>query len=80
MLKQGRVEGALDAYFASPVAGDGKIFLAAKDGKMAVLRAGTEWEVMRVNDLDEETWSTPAIDGAHLYVRTQAAVYCFGLQ
>jgi len=80
VLKQGRVEGALDAYFASPIAGDGKIFLAAKGGKIAVLQAGADWSVLQVNDLDEETWSTPAIDGAHLYVRTQAAVYCFGLQ
>lgn len=79
VLKQGRVEGALDAYFASPVAGDGKLFLAGKGGKLAVVRAGAEWEVARVNDLDEETWATPAIDSAHLYVRTQQALYCFGL-
>ena len=80
VLKQGRVEGALDGYFASPVAADGKLFLAAQSGKVAVVNAGAEWTVAGVNDLDEETWATPAIDSAHLYVRTQRALYCFGLQ
>ena len=79
VLKEGRVEGALDAYFASPVAGDGKIFLAANTGKFAVLEAAPEWKVLNVNDLDEETWATPAIDGGRLLVRTQQALYCFGL-
>jgi outer membrane protein assembly factor BamB len=80
VLKQGRVEGALDAYFASPVAADGKIFTVAKNGKMAVLKAAGQWEVLAVNDLDEETWATPAIDDGRLYVRTQSALYCFGVK
>jgi outer membrane protein assembly factor BamB len=79
-LKQGRVEGALDAYYASPVAGDDKIFTASQKGKVAVLQAsGTEWKVLQVNDLGEEIWATPAIDSGRLYVRTQSALYCFGV-
>jgi outer membrane protein assembly factor BamB len=78
VLKQGRVEGALDAYFASPVAADGKLFTVAKNGKMAVLKAAGQWEILAVNDLDEETWATPAIEDGRLYVRTQSALYCFG--
>jgi outer membrane protein assembly factor BamB len=78
VLKQGRVEGALDAYFASPIAADGKLFTVAKNGKMAVLKAAGQWEVIAVNDLDEETWATPAIEDGRLYVRTQSALYCFG--
>lgn len=80
VVKQGRVDGAIDAYFASPVAGDGKIFTAAKDGKLAVLKAAREWEVLKVNDLGEEVWSTPAIEDGKLYVRTQNAMYCFGVK
>lgn len=79
ILKQGRVEGALDAYFASPIASDGKIITAAKGGKVAVLKAGPDWGVLHVNDLDEEIWATPAIAGGRLYVRTQQSLYCFGL-
>jgi outer membrane protein assembly factor BamB len=80
ILKQGRVEGALDAYFASPIAADGKLYTAAKDGKVAVLKAGAQWEVLAVNDLGEETWATPALEDGRLYVRTQSAMYCFGAQ
>jgi outer membrane protein assembly factor BamB len=80
VLKQGRVEGALDPYYASPVASDGKIFTASQKGKVAVLKAaGAEWKVLQVNDLGEEIWATPAIDNGRLYVRTQGALYCFGL-
>lgn len=79
ILKQGRVEGAIDAYFASPVASDGKIITAAKGGKVAVVAAGAEWSVLHVNDLEEEIWATPAIADGRLFVRTQNAAYCFGL-
>jgi outer membrane protein assembly factor BamB len=77
ILKQGRVEGALGAYFASPVAADGKLYLLSKDGDLAVLRAGGDWEVLTVNKLGEDSWATPAIGGGAVYVRTQQALYCF---
>src|SRR5207342_1028002 len=42
MLRQDRVRGLSDNYYASPVAGDGKIFLISHNGVVAVLRAGGE--------------------------------------
>ncbi len=51
ILKQGRITGAVDTYFASPVASDGKLITASKEGKVAVLKAAPEWEVIIVNDL-----------------------------
>ena len=79
ILKQGRVEGALGDYFASPIAADGKIYLASKEGKLAVVRAGGDWEVLKVNNLDEEIWATPAFGAGRIFVRTQQAIYCFCL-
>jgi len=78
VLKTGRAEGAIDPYYASPVAADGKVFLASHSGKVAVLRAGPQWELLAVNDLDETTLATPAIADGRLYVRTEKALYCFG--
>ena len=78
VLKQGRLQGALEPYFASPVAADGKIFTVSLNGKLAALKAGADWEVLSVSDLGEECWATPAIADGHLYVRTVNAVYCFG--
>jgi len=76
-LKEGRSSAALGEYHASPVAADNKIFLASTEGKISVLKAGAEWEVLGVNDLGEEVHATPALGGGRIYVRTRSAVYCF---
>ena len=78
ILKQGRLEGALDPYFASPIAGDGKLFFASQSGKVSVVKAAPEFELIGLSDLGEEIWSTPALAGGHLLIRTQKALYCFG--
>ena len=78
MLKEGRSREALGEYFASPVAADGKIYLANVDGKITVLKAGREWDVLKVNDLGTEVHATPALSAGHIYIRTRDALYCFG--
>jgi outer membrane protein assembly factor BamB len=77
ILKQGRLAGALEDYYASPVGGGGKVILLSQQGKATVLKAGAEWEVLQVNDLDETAYATPAIVGDNLYVRTRSTLYCF---
>jgi len=78
LLKEGRTDKALGEYHASPVAADDKVFLASTDGKVTVLKAGGQWEVLGVNDLGEEIHSTPALSGGRLYLRTRNLVYSFG--
>lgn len=78
VLKQGRTPQALEEYYASPVAADGKIFVISASGKVSVLKAGAQWEIMATNDLGEEVWATPAIAGGNLYIRTRNALYSFG--
>ncbi len=77
VTKQGRV-GQPDQYFASPVAGGERIVTASQSGQLAVITAEPEWDVLSVTELEEETWSTPAIAGSEVFVRTQKALYCFG--
>ncbi len=78
VLKQGRLHGAIDKYFSSPVAADDKVFLIGQGGQVSVLKAAGEWEVMAVNELDDECFATPAIADGHLYIRTRSALYNFG--
>jgi outer membrane protein assembly factor BamB len=79
ILKQGRLKDALDEYYASPVAADGKVFFVSQDGKVSVVKAGgNNWEVLAVNDLGEECYATPAIADGRIYIRTQSALYSFG--
>ena len=78
VLKMGRTPDALEPYYASPVAADGKVFLLSASGKVTVLKAGAQWEIIATNDLDEECWATPAIAGNNIYIRTRDALYSFG--
>ena len=80
MLKQARLRGAVDSYYASPVAADGKVYIASRSGMVAVLKAGGDQEVLSVNKLGEEVFATPAIVGNRIYLRTASALYCFGLK
>ena len=77
VFKTGRVTGALGGYSASPVAAEGRIFVVSEEGKLAVLRAGRDWDVLAVNDLGEGAFATPALSAGRVYVRTDEALYCF---
>ena len=78
VLKQGRLDGAIDKYYASPVAGDGKLYFTGELGKISVVKPGGEWELLRVNDMQEPIYASPAIGDRRLYVRTESALYAFG--
>ncbi len=77
ILKQDRLVGALGQYWASPVAGDGKIYAVSEDGKVTVIKAGLQWEPLALNDLNDTVFATPAIVDDRIYVRTRSALYCF---
>ena len=77
--KAGRVTGALGGYSSSPVAAEGKIFIASEEGKVTVLKAGAQWDVMQINDLEEGCYSTPALANGSIYLRTNDALYRFGM-
>ncbi len=77
VLKQARLKGAIDKYFASPVGADGKVYLIGQNGTVSVVSAAREWEILSVNDLGEEVYATPAISAGRIFLRTQSALYCF---
>jgi outer membrane protein assembly factor BamB len=78
VLKQGRLHGAIDKYFSSPVAADDKVFLIGQGGQVSVLKAAGDWQVLAVNELDDECFATPAIADGRIYIRTRSALYAFG--
>ncbi len=78
VIKQGRLHGAIDKYFSSPVAADDKVFLIGEAGAVSVLKAAGDWQVLAVNELDDECFATPAIADGRIYIRTRSALYCFG--
>lgn len=65
-------------YSASPVAGDGKIYLLSEDGETIVLSAGRTPTILARNKLDARQLASPAISGGRLFIRSDDAVYAIG--
>jgi outer membrane protein assembly factor BamB len=65
-------------HSASPVASDGRVYLAAEGGEVIVLKAGRSFEQVARNDMGEMLMATPAISGNTLFVRTGGHLYAIG--
>jgi len=78
VLKQGRLQGALDQYYASPILAGGKIYLLSEAGTLAAVAPGADWSLLGLTELGEPAFATPAIGDGALYVRTAAHLYALG--
>lgn len=77
-LRGPRRVGNGSGYFASPVAGDGKIYIAGDNGTVTVLKDSPELDVLATNDLKAPILATPAIADGRLFIRTRSELYCLG--
>ena len=65
-------------FSASPVAGDGKIYLVSETGDTVVLRAGRELDVIARNNIGEHTIASPAISNGQIFLRTDEHLIAIG--
>jgi outer membrane protein assembly factor BamB len=71
--------GAEGLYYSSPVAADGRIYLASQAGKVTVVKAGGDKpEILHQVDFREPIYASPALAGDKLYLRTRSQLYAFG--
>ena len=77
---QERLAGGTSAFTASPVASDGKVYLANEDGQVFVLKAGPTYEMLATNDMGASVLATPAISEGRLLFRTQKELMSIGLK
>jgi outer membrane protein assembly factor BamB len=63
------------AYLASPVAGDGKIYVAGQNGVLVVLADKPELEILAKNDFEEPITGTPALANGRVLIRTRTKLY-----
>lgn len=75
--KQGRLE-ASDDYYASPVGGDGKVYVLDVQGRLTVIDAVDKWTVVHTANFGEDVYATPALVDGRVYLRTVGQLYCFG--
>ena len=66
------------SFSASPVAADGKLYLASQDGDVFVVKAGPKYELMATNPMGQALMATPAISEALLIVRGENMIYAIG--
>jgi outer membrane protein assembly factor BamB len=76
LLQEERVPGSGN-YFASPVAGDGKVYFASEAGTVSVVASEPEWGVISSHNFHEKIYATPLLEGGRLFLRTEQALYCF---
>ncbi|HVG84773.1 MAG TPA: PQQ-binding-like beta-propeller repeat protein [Vicinamibacterales bacterium] len=65
-------------YSASPVAADGKIYLANEDGEMLVVEAGRTFKLLATNSMGETLMATPALSRGVMYVRGVSSLFAIG--
>jgi outer membrane protein assembly factor BamB len=76
--QQERID-AIGNYYTSPVAADGRIYVASLNGKVTVLEAGGDLpKVLHHADFGERISATPALVGNAIYYRTATTLYAFG--
>ena len=63
------------SFSASPVAADGRLYIASETGDVYVLKAAPEPELLATIPMGETVMSTPAISGGLMVVRTLGHVY-----
>ena len=76
LLQEERVPG-FGNYFASPVAGDGRVYFASESGTVSIVAAERDWRVISSRDFHEKIYATPCLKGNRMFLRTDRALYCF---
>jgi outer membrane protein assembly factor BamB len=63
-------------FTSSPVASGGKLYCIDDSGQTYVVQAGQEFKLVGRNSLNEMTWSSPAVSGGAVFLRTVDHLYC----
>jgi outer membrane protein assembly factor BamB len=73
-----RLEHLGSGFSASPVAADGKLYLANEDGDILIVRAGRTFEHLGANSMGELLMATPALSEGVMYVRGTGTLFAIG--
>jgi outer membrane protein assembly factor BamB len=67
-----------ESYTASPVAADGRLYFTSEQGQVRVVKAGSEFQLLAVNEIGDVCMATPAISCGMLFVRSQHSLFALG--
>ena len=63
-------------YWASPLYADGKIYFFSKEGKVSVISAAREFQLLAENEFDASFIASPAVAGNAIILRSLTHLYC----
>ncbi|HVS12459.1 MAG TPA: PQQ-binding-like beta-propeller repeat protein [Thermoanaerobaculia bacterium] len=63
-----------DTYSASPVASDGRVYLAGENGSVTVMTAASDPVILATVEMGEPILATPGIAGGALFLRTVSSL------
>lgn len=66
------------AFSASPVYADGRVYFLSEEGVTSVVKAGTNYELLATNDLDERALASPAVADGAIFLRTESHLWRVG--
>jgi outer membrane protein assembly factor BamB len=69
-----RLEGVPNVY-ASPVGAAGRIYIAGREGGVAVIARGPEFKLLALNQVDDGFDASPVVVGNELYLRGRQHLY-----
>jgi outer membrane protein assembly factor BamB len=64
-----------EAFTASGIAADGKVYFTSEEGNVYVIQAGPEYKLISKNSMKDVCMATPAISGNSLFFRTQHFIF-----
>jgi outer membrane protein assembly factor BamB len=70
-----RIDPAASAFTTSPWAYNGKLFCLSEEGQTFVVGTGDQFQLLRVNELDDMAQASPALVGERLLIRTEHRLY-----
>ena len=76
LLSDERLPGS-GTYYASPVAGDGKIYFASEGGVVSVVAGEPDWRVISSHKFEGKIYGTPVLNGHRIVIRTEESLYCY---
>jgi outer membrane protein assembly factor BamB len=76
IIYQTRV-GNPGAYFATPVAANGLVYLFGYNGRLTVVKAGDKFKIVARYNFRDNIVATPAIIGNSIYIRTKKGLLAY---
>jgi outer membrane protein assembly factor BamB len=67
-----------EAFYASPLVIDGKVYATSATGDVYVFAAEPKFRLLARNELGETIRATPAVADGRLYIRGERHLYCIG--